>query len=287
MRRLTLVSVAILIGVILASILATRNALVIWDRSAPEPGLGRGAETVRIAAPDGAVLEAWLFTPAQSSGGAVILLHGVGDNRQGMLEHSLFLRRAGYTVLLPDSRAHGASGGAIVTYGVLERHDVHAWADYLFAHRPVARLYGLGVSMGASILLQSLTVEARFRAVVADCPFSTFEAIAYALFFQATGAPRSVFWPVIQIGFIYARLRQGIDLAQASPIDAVGATGIPILLIHGMRDDNIEPRHSRALHDANPRGTRLWEVAGAGHVASFSTAPTQYPAEVLAFFRDH
>ena len=39
--------------------------------------------------------------------------------------------REGYTVLLPDSRAHGSSGGAIVTYGVLEKYDVLQWADWM------------------------------------------------------------------------------------------------------------------------------------------------------------
>ena len=30
----------------------------------------------------------------------------------------------GYSVLLPDSRGHGTSGGELVTYGLLEKRDV-------------------------------------------------------------------------------------------------------------------------------------------------------------------
>jgi hypothetical protein len=33
----------------------------------------------------------------------------------------------GYRVLLPDSRAHGESGGTLATYGLVERDDIHRW----------------------------------------------------------------------------------------------------------------------------------------------------------------
>jgi len=42
----------------------------------------------------------------------------------------LFLAN-GYRVLLPDSRAQGASDGRFATYGVLERDDVHRWIDWV------------------------------------------------------------------------------------------------------------------------------------------------------------
>jgi fermentation-respiration switch protein FrsA (DUF1100 family) len=200
-----------------------------------------------------------------------------------MMQHARFLVEAGYTVLTPDSRAHGASGGKYVTYGVLEARDVHAWADWLLTRGRAERLYGLGESMGAAVLLQALAVEPRFRAVVAECPYATFEEIAYDRMWQATGAPRGLFRPILTAGFAYARVWHGIDLYSASPLAAVRGTSVPALLIHGDRERNIELRHSRRLHEANPRATRLWEVAGADHVNAIGVAPAQYKAEALGW----
>jgi dipeptidyl aminopeptidase/acylaminoacyl peptidase len=295
MRRIVRLAIAVVVGVVLGSVFAAHNALVIWSRPAPEPALadelaraaGASWETARVTAADGAVLEAWVFTPRVSNGAGVVVLHGVADSRRGMLSHARFLLRAGYTVLTPDARGHGTSGGKHVTFGVRESHDVRAWAGWLTANRPVERLYGLGFSMGAAVLLQALAVEPRFRAVVAESPFVTFEEIAYDRFQDATGAPRAVLWPMVNIGFAYAWVRHGVNLRRASPLEAVRGTSVPVLLVHGDRDRNIGIRHSRALHAANPRATRLWEVAGADHVNALGTAGALYIREVDEWFRGH
>jgi dipeptidyl aminopeptidase/acylaminoacyl peptidase len=77
--------------------------------------LAVSVENVSITAPDGAVLKAWFAQPDHPNGAAVILLHGVADNREGVLGFGSMFLRHGYAVLLPDSRAHGESGGALPT----------------------------------------------------------------------------------------------------------------------------------------------------------------------------
>jgi pimeloyl-ACP methyl ester carboxylesterase len=104
---------------------------------------------------------------------------------------------------------------------------------------------------------------------------------------QVTGLPRPLFWPVIQIGFAYARLRRDINLREASPERVLRATATPVLLIHGTRDRNIPIRHSRELHAANPRETRLWEVPEAGHVGALAAEGDIYIRTVTEWFRTH
>jgi uncharacterized protein len=295
MRRPFRLAVAVLIGLTLGSaflsVFMAEGALHIWQHpGAPAPPAealsrqtGASWESVKVIAGDGVVLDGWLFTPRRPNGAAVIALHGVGDTRLGMMSHADFLVRAGYTVLTPDCRGHGASGGDVITYGIREAADVHRWADLLLRRPGIRRLYGLGQSMGASILLESLPREPRFRALVADCPFATFEEIAYDRLAQR-GVIFPVSWPIVELGFLYARVRYGLNLWEASPAAAVRATKVPILLIHGMKDANILPRHSRELHALNPAMTQLWEVPGADHVASLGTAPLQYQRKVTAWF---
>jgi hypothetical protein len=67
----------------------------------------------------------------RGNGDAVILLHGVADNRMGMIGYADLLLRHGYAVLLPDARRHGESGGELATYGIKEAGDVRRWYDWV------------------------------------------------------------------------------------------------------------------------------------------------------------
>jgi alpha-beta hydrolase superfamily lysophospholipase len=57
----------------------------------------------------------WLI-PSKSNGNCVPVLHGIADSRAGSIGFAPMFLNEGYAVLLPDSRAHGASGGQLVTY---------------------------------------------------------------------------------------------------------------------------------------------------------------------------
>ena len=299
MNKVRRLLMAALLGVTIASvaapILVTESALRIVGRPPPDPAeadtiAGGGAsawEPARVTASDGVVLDGWLFTPRQPNGSAVILLHGVGDTRGGMYAHAGYLLRAGFTVLDPDCRGHGSSGGSLTTYGIREAGDVHAWVDWLFRNRPIQHLYGLGESMGAAILLQSLPREPRFCAVVAECPFDTFEDVAYYRLERASGLNRWAAWPVVRIGFLYARLVYGVDLRQASATAAVRIATVPILLIHGASDTNIPPIQSQILHAANPNATTLWIVPRAVHISALGAEPREYVRRVTEWFQSH
>jgi fermentation-respiration switch protein FrsA (DUF1100 family) len=248
-------------------------------------------QDVHIRAADGCELHAWLFLPDRPHPNYVITMHGVADTRAGLHRIIQMLLRNGYAVLSPDSRAHGESEGDTITYGVREAPDVHAWADYLFSTQKVTNLYGLGESMGAAVLLQSLAVEPRFEAVAAECSFSSFGAIAHDRIYQAFQTDalpiRALAGPIIFTGLTYTRLRYRIDLEAASPIDAVRHTTTPIILIHGLRDTNIYPQHSRDLLMANPQHITPWFVPKAGHTGAFNADPSVFEQRVTTFFQSH
>jgi len=239
-----------------------------------------------VTAGDRAQLEAWLFTPNVANEPVVLLLHGVGDTRTGMTIHAEYLLRAGFTVLMPDLRGHGASGGVMTTYGLREADDVRRWVDWMEGALPGSHVYGMGESLGAAILLQSLPRVPEFRAVVAECPFATFAEVANDRMSQASGLWRPLFWPVVRAGFLYSQLRYGLNFYQASPLAAVRNTQVPILLIHGTRDVNIYPQHSRELKAANP-AIELWEVPGAIHVGAFAAGQDVFVDRVVGWFEAH
>jgi uncharacterized protein len=259
-------------------------------RPFPAPSFAAWRE-VAIKAHDGAVLRAWLVSPQISHGNCVITLHGVADGRRGTLGLAQLFVENHYTVLMPDSRGHGESDGDIATYGLLERDDVHRWVDWLISSEHPRNVVAMGESLGAGILLQSLAVEHRFSAVVAESPFANFEEIAEYRVAQRLPigglVGRAFAKPLVWSGFLYARWKYGMDFRAANAADAVANTSTPILLIHGLADTNIAPEHSRILASVNPRSVTLWLVPGAAHTGAFAAAPEQFRSRVLGWFTEH
>ncbi|MGB8011075.1 MAG: alpha/beta fold hydrolase [Terriglobales bacterium] len=246
---------------------------------------------VELTAPDGAVLRAWFMRPPDPNGDAVILLHGVSDNRMGTYGYGRWLVQNHYTVLLPDARAHGNSGGELATYGLNEAADIHHWVDWIESAEHPRCMFGLGESMGAAQLLQSLPRESRFCAVVAESPFATFREVAYARFGRPfhTGPwlGRTFFRPTVDAGFLYVRLRYGLNMEAASPEQAVIGNRTPVLLIHGLSDTNIPPYHSDLIRAKNPAEVTVWKVPGALHTGAHQAAPQEFEQKVLHWFAGH
>ena len=247
-------------------------------------------EAVSIKANDGIQLRAWNLHQQNRAADAVILLHGMGDNRSGMAGYAELLLKHGYSVLMPDARAHGASGGELATYGLLERDDIRRWFEWLELNQSPPCIFGLGESMGAAQLLQSLETEPGFCAVVAESSFFTFREIAYdrvgQLFRTGPWLGRSILWPVVEAAFLYSQWKYGLESAKISPEDEVAKSLVPILLIHGALDGNIPPRHSRRIQARN-KSVVLWEVAKADHCGAISTAHDEFEARLISWFEVH
>ena len=281
---------AALFAIAAAVWLAERNVRVRARRRTPaDEALARAAaatvESVEVSAHDGVRLSAWLLQPEQWRGEAALVLHGFVDSRAAMLDHARILLRHGYAVLAPDSRGHGESGGATVSFGLREADDVRAWADWLCARLSIDRFVGLGQSMGAAVLINALPRERRLERVVAESPFTSFREAAYDKLAARAGLPRwfahLAFRPIGELAFLYVRWRYGFNLHSTRPVDALRRAAQPVLLIHGSDDEAILAQHSRRLQAVS--GAEYWEVPGAGHTEPLRVAPGEYERRVIAW----
>jgi dipeptidyl aminopeptidase/acylaminoacyl peptidase len=254
---------------------------------------------VQLTAEDGVVLRGWSMRPdltngVKGNGDAVIFLHGQSDNWGGMLGYADMLLRHGYAVVLPNARGHGSSGGELTTYGVKEAGDVRLWYDWTRQNDAPRCIDGLGESMGAAVLLESLKTTPGFCAVVAECPFASFREASYDRLAGRLGAGewlgRTLLRPAVEAGFLYARLRYGVDLDQASPEDAVAGSRVPVLLIHGKKDTNLPPRQSELIVGKSAGrvpAVALWEPVDAGHTGAAGAEPKEFERRVVGWFAGH
>jgi pimeloyl-ACP methyl ester carboxylesterase len=242
-----------------------------------------------ITTPDNVTLRAWMIHPHSPNGDAVLLLHGLGDNRLGMTGYAQLLLAHGFTVLLPDARAHGTSGGPLATYGLLERNDIHQWIDFLDTQDHPRCIFALGESMGAAQLLQSLETHPHLCAVVAESSFANFREIAYDRmgqpFHLGPWVGRTILRPLVEVAFLRARLKYRLKMDDISPEDSAAGTKIPVLPFHGAVDSNIPVRHSQRIHAYAPN-TILWEVPNADHCGALSTSPNEFEHRLLAWFKN-
>jgi alpha-beta hydrolase superfamily lysophospholipase len=253
--------------------------------------LGRTAATKEdfdVRAPDGVELRGWKIRPLSPNGDWVLLLHGMSDNRSGVLGHAEFLLRHGCSVVMMDARAHGKSGGNMATYGWKERYDTVAITDALYSTEHVRHLFALGVSMGASIALQSAAVEPRIEAVVAEDPFANLREVSYdyAGLDISPLLGKTLFRPAVILAMHSIIKEGGFDPENVSPEKAVTVRAFPILLICGTRDHRIPCRHSERIYNAARGPKELWIVDGAGHAAAFGYAPAEYERRVITFFEN-
>jgi uncharacterized protein len=172
--------VCIVAAIFLAELAFRPQRVPVRKRKSAEAIAGKFGATlldVSITASDGSNLQGWFARPGDANGDAEILLHGIGDNRQGMMGFAELFLSNGFAVLLPDSRAHGESGGDFPTYGLIESDDVHRWFDWLVMQQYPKCVFEMGESMGAAIILQAVKTTP-FCAVVAESSFASFRQIA-------------------------------------------------------------------------------------------------------------
>jgi uncharacterized protein len=248
--------------------------------------IGARREDFDVRAPDSVTLRGWKVRAAKPNGAWVLVFHGVADNRYGTEEHARMLLQSGYDVVMMDSRAHGASGGEMASYGWLERKDVSAAIDQLISTEHPEHIFALGNSMGAGIALQAAGSDARIEAVAAEAPFANLQEAAY----DYAGLQR---WPLLGKTFfapgawvlIYRGERlAGFPASEVSPEKAVKARAFPLLLICDGADLVLPCRHSEAILRAAAGSKEFWRVPGALHTAAMGTAPGEYRRRVISFF---
>ena len=239
-------------------------------------------------------LRGWFFPGAAPGAPAVIAVHGMGDNRVGVLPEVVMLVRAGYAVFAFDLRYHGRSGGRFCTWGYFERHDVSAAIDELARRGKIDadRVGVIGGSLGAAIAIQAATVEPRIRAVVADSAYADFRALLlvhgarrYPAFRLLPARAREALADAV---LAVAGLRAGFDPRDVAPLKAIRRVGVPTLVLHCADDAEIDAADARHLFEASPAEAKeLHVLVDCGHTKGHEAYRDAYEALVLDFLGRH
>lgn len=194
-------------------------------------------------------------------------------------------RELGYNTLVVDQRAHGKSGGRSITFGIREKEDCRAWAE--FAAETFGRetpIFLSGVSMGAATVLMAseLSINAKVVGIIADCPYSSPEEIIKKVCGQDMKLPIKIAYPFVVLGaLMFGRFR-----IRGGAMQAVQNTNIPICIIHGQADTFVPCEMSRQIAESAKSKCELHIFEGAGHGLSFIVDEPRYRDIIEKFSKE-
>lgn len=216
----------------------------------------------------------------------IIQMHGYrGNSVKDNCGIAHYYMEKGYTLLLPDQRAHDNSSSRCLTFGIKERYDVLCWIDYIISlYGTDVRIILSGVSMGAATVLMAsgLDLPSNVKGIIADCPYSTPEKIIKKVA-KDRGFPVSLTYPLIRLS---ALIFGGFDIESASPLDAIKKSSLPILFIHGNDDRFVPYDMGKELYDSYTGKKKLITVENAGHAFSYFFDTELYEKELDDFTED-
>ena len=167
-----------------------------------------------------------------------------------------------------------------MTFGLREAVDLAQWFRWT-QQQGASAIYGVGESLGGAIVLQSLAHGANFRAVMAESAYASFTEVADFRVAKVLGPVLAP--PVVRECMLYVLLRYHANLWDVDAASVVAHTSVPILLIHGLTDDETPPENSRRIASRNP-AIQLWLIPGAGHTGAYAADPAAFEARLLEWF---
>ena len=236
------------------------------------------AEDWTLESFDGLKLHAKKFSPAEETDRWAILVHGYGRDGTYAYDYADEYLKRGWNVLVPDLRAAGESEGEFITMGALESRDVFDWASKLPSD---AKIILHGVSMGAATVMMTAALKPKnLVAVVEDCGYTS----AYEMF---TAQLNKIFslpeYPVMPCANNVCKLKTGVKISDAAPLEVVDEITVPILFIHGDADGLVPFEMMGRLYDKAVAPKEKFVVKGAGHADAKRTNPAAYFDKVFTF----
>lgn len=242
-------------------------------------------ETAEICSTDGLILKADIFMNETKTDRWAVVVHGYTSSRTSMYNFAHMYAEHGYNVLVPDMRAHGESEGNYIGMGWRDRYDLLGWTDLIRSRNANAEIVLHGVSMGGAAVMMTTgeQLPANVRAVVEDCGYTSVWDIFCDELEYLFGLPE---FPLLYTASAISKLRAGYSFTEASAIEQIKISEVPILFIHGSKDNFVKTEMIYELYDACPTEKDMMIVEEAGHGQAFYYEPDAYEEKVFGFIED-
>ncbi len=236
-----------------------RSLIYIPDKSKPYPV--DGVEIVRVTTKDNINLEAWYFAPKNKDMPIIVFFHGNAGNYSHRLYKAQYYINAGYGVLLAGYRGYGGNEGTPSEKGFYE--DGRAYINWLLSNKGIKidNVVIYGESIGSGTAVQMAVEYSDIAALILEVPFTSLVDIAAKQY------------PFVPVGFLLKDRFMNIE--------KVGNIKIPLIILHGQKDEVIPFLFAQKLFEASaskqkklidfPKGRHndLYDFGAYSHILDF------------------
>jgi uncharacterized protein len=223
-----------------------------WDAAR----LAIAPQDVAIITSDNTKLHGWLIRSPKPDAPLMVFFHGNAGNITERADNAVELAQRGVSVLLFDWRGYGKSEG---TPREEKLYD-DALAAYDFASKLNPDVIAYGESIGAPYAAY-VTKHRRVRCAIIDSAFPSLLALGNAHYFP--------------LGYFVPRAMRTADWLNES--------GVPVLVMHGKRDDVAPFALGMSLFNALRGPKEMLVSERAGHCEIEALEPQRYYETVISF----
>ncbi len=210
---------------------------------------------VFFTAGDGTRLHGW-YLPGAPGQPLVVFCHGNAGNISHRVDNLRLLRELGLSVFIFDYRGYGQSAGKASEAGTYsDMRGALAWLkEQGWSTR---QMIYFGRSLGAGIALQ-LALEEPPAGLVLESAFTSVKAMGQHHY--------PLLWPLA------GRLLQ----ARYDNLAKISRLKVPLLILHGERDEIVPLPMGRALFAQAPQPKRFYVIPQAGHNDTYDVGGAAY-----------
>ena len=229
----------------------------------------------------------WYFDNPMEGDCGVVIAHGWGSQRSGMLKFLPLVWTRGCDIAMYDQRGMGESGGKYGTGGLMEKEDfqkVNNWFQEKTGFRENQIAY-LGESWGAVTVLHAASGREDIAFVLADSPFDTWNSAVTERAYRDYGTWIDLLMPGVTS---FVNWRTGVDFYKANTKDAAAKVNAPIFLIHSQGDQATASSQSVNISGVlNENSVFHHTDWGSDHVEDVSNYPERYDSLFSAFLKEN
>lgn len=196
--------------------------------------------------------------------------------------------RAGFNVLVIDSRCHGKSEGKYSTAGVKESSDVAAWARFAQDQLGCREIWFHGICIGTAAGIGAMNRP--------DCPDCVRGLVTEGCFVSLREtfkrhmiAEKRPLFPVLDLVMLHLNRTTGINIYRDTPMRAMKKLDkkYRLLFLYGTQDIFSLPKKSQKLFDACTAGEKklVWfDKGGHSHLRINNTE--KYDHTIMEFLKE-
>ncbi len=201
-------------------------------------------ETIILKTKDSVRLESWYAKADSNAKGTIVMFHGHGSSKSGMIKEATAFHEMGWNVFMTDFRAHGNSEGEVCTIGYDESKDVKAAYDYIKSSGE-KNIVMWGISLGAATILSAIDqFDLKPNKLILEMPFaSLLDGVKGRL--RMMHIPAEPFSSLLTFWGGIEQRNWGFDFR---PVDFATKINCPVLLQWGINDPRVTQTETNAIY---------------------------------------